>query len=733
MAIRTFKNGERPSGADSRLATRTTRLPHGIQFQLSPPSGVVVDSVQWKADGANIVGGDRSTSPIIDNAYAGKDISVTYVSSASKLVYKVPESGIEMGQQVLPVFDIGVISFNVASLDVGIGAGGTIGWMNDIFLDEGHVCTARVDGVAGRDSAGVLAALPALLTTLSALQNPVIVFASIFGNDVSNAFNTYGRADAAPVSYWTERLNTLNQIAVLCEAAGVRPIFGNDSYRNYGLDNRCRTDQDIGSGFVNRMYLEPWIKARYPEQWDFVANRPILDEYRWSWAIADWTYTDHIHLSGTGYHMRRRFLASRIGKMAKGVMPQPISLVPWPVVPQSLVHERVLYSFSNQTAANSIPAVFNKSVSTGSGTSNRVHPAIIRDVNGIAIPGGFVRHFGAQNGLGDGRGNGSDNSPSLTNAELLKGSFYTGGAGNMYTELGGFPPNSAVRVKFNSSAAYTATADDRVTEVYASGSSVPKTQISDMAAPSEILVFEALTDPLGVVTITTRRATGGTNAFISGLEVKGRSSTPNTAPVASAAVSKGNVCVGEPIILNASELLAVISDANGDSLTVKDLSFTQGSGTITGTGPWVATASSVGDLVISYTVDDGNDGTCKGTVTLNAAANLWVEASVTTTGGSQKLGGGRYRVYSADGSLSAVQITNLLSGKNGLTYRFSVEIESFTAGTSLIMGDTLGTDITISGTGVKVGTWVVNDPTAWIKRSAGITDAIVKNVFLRAV
>lgn len=208
----------------------------------------------------------------------------------------------------------------------------------------------------------------------------------------------------------------------------------------------------------------------------------------------------------------------------------------------------------------------------------------------------------------------------------------------------------------------------------------------------------------------------------------------NTNPVAPPSpVSLGPIVIGEPIVITAALLLSGASDVDGDALSVTSLNVTTGSGTITGTGPWIFAASAAGDGVISYAISDGRGGTATGTITYNAAENLWAHSSATVSGGSQILGSQRYRVYSADGSFAAVQFNNVLAGKNGLQYRFRLEIESFATGTQLVMGDDLGNDIAITGAGVKVGIWTVNGPTAIIKRFAGVTDAIVKDVYLRAV
>lgn len=110
--------------------------------------------------------------------------------------------------------------------------------------------------------------------------------------------------------------------------------------------------------------------------------------------------------------------------------------------------------------------------------------------------------------------------------------------------------------------------------------------------------------------------------------------------------------------------------------------------------------------------------------------NYWQHARVSLSGSSQVLGACRYRIFSADGSFAAAQINNQLLGQSGKRWRFRLEVESFSVGTQLIMGDDVGNDITITGPGVKSGAWAVNGPTAIVKRSSGTTDAIVKSILL---
>jgi lysophospholipase L1-like esterase len=424
-------------------------------------------------------------------------------------------------EQVIEPFAVGTLSFAVASLDVGMLSGAT-SYFQRMLDDYGLTgVTVRSDAVAGRNVAAVKAALPALLTTLSALPNPVIAFSSLLGNDVTDAFDAYNSAAAAPGGYWEARMADVDDIADLCEAAGVKPVFGNVSYRNYGTDNRCRSNEDLGSAYVNRVYFEPWLKARYPQQWDDAADRPIIDDYANSWTVGDWCLIDYVHCTALGYQQRRRWMSDRIASMSLGVIPRHIGKPAWPVVASSSTQERIIIGYGTAASVAALPAGMNRFSATGSGTS-QTPPATVVDVAGAVVLGAFTRFYGQQNSLNTGRGNSGDSSVTLTNNNLLIGSFYQGGATSMFAELSGLAPNAAIRVKYNASASVTATVGDKSTDVRAN-SFAAQTHVADEAAPSGILAFDTITDPLGFVHVQAVRSTGGTNSYVSGIEVAGRS------------------------------------------------------------------------------------------------------------------------------------------------------------------------------------------------------------------
>lgn len=111
---------------------------------------------------------------------------------------------------------------------------------------------------------------------------------------------------------------------------------------------------------------------------------------------------------------------------------------------------------------------------------------------------------------------------------------------------------------------------------------------------------------------------------------------------------------------------------------------------------------------------------------------LWKHGAVYASGESVILDRNRYRILSTTGAYSSIQINNLLLGKTGKLFQFRLEIEAIAEGSSpsLIMGDDVGNDIVVTGVGTHTGTWVVNGPTATIKRISVVTDVIVKNVQL---
>lgn len=428
----------------------------------------------------------------------------------------------EGSSQVIEPFAVGTLSFATTSLDVYMLATGGIAYMPRMLADAGLPgVTVREDATEGYTVAQIRASMATLIPAMSALTNPVIVFNGILANDCNTAKETYGRCDSAPAAFWEARMADVQWINDQCAAAGIKTLWGNISFINYDLNDSCRTDEDIGSAYVNREWLEPWIKVNHPDQFDTAANRAMIDFYTATWNSADWAFIDYIHPNNIGRQFWRRVNVDRISKMAAGIVPAPLQKLAWPIVPANYDQGPFITAFGNPTSAAALPAAFNSFTATGSGT-NSTPPAVVKDLSGNVIPGAFVRMYGQQNGISNGRGNTGDASLTLTNDKLLKGNCYNNST--LYIEIGGLAPNSAVTVRFNASYALTGTVNDWK-GVVAANTATTQAHVNDEALPSEYLTFTTRTDPFGSIHITTSRTqeAGGQYSGVSGIEVVGRS------------------------------------------------------------------------------------------------------------------------------------------------------------------------------------------------------------------
>ena len=424
-------------------------------------------------------------------------------------------------QQVIAPFSVGTMSFATTSLEVYMLATGGTSYMARMLADAGLAgVTVREDATEGYTVAQIRTSMATLIPAMAALTQPVIVFNGILANDCNTAKSTYGRCDAAPASFWEARMADVQWIDEQCAAAGIKTLWGNISFINYDLDDSCRTDEDKGSAYVNREWLEPWIAANHPDQYDIAAGRAMIDFYTATWNSADWAFIDYIHPNNIGRQFWRRVNVDRIAKMAQGVIPTPLQKLAWPIVPANYSQASFITAFGNATSAAALPSAFNSYTASGSGTSS-IPPATVKDLSGNVIAGAFVRMYGQQNGVSVGRGNAGDASLTLTNDKLLKGNCYNNST--LYIEIGGLAPNSAVTVRFNASYQFTATVNDWKGLV-AANTATTQEHVNDEALPSGFLTFTTRTDPFGSIHITTTRTqdAGGQYSGVSGIEVVGR-------------------------------------------------------------------------------------------------------------------------------------------------------------------------------------------------------------------
>ena len=134
-------------------------------------------------------------------------------------------------------------------------------------------------------------------------------------------------------------------------------------------------------------------------------------------------------------------------------------------------------------------------------------------------------------------------------------------------------------------------------------------------------------------------------------------STPNGNPVTTE-LDLGSLTVATGLVVTEAELLAGVTDPDGDTLSVTDVIAISG-GTVTGTGPWTITPTAEGPGSATATISDGRGGSVNRAVTWNGQTpfnpGLWNHAAAVASGGSQILGPNRYRIYSATGDKDAVQ------------------------------------------------------------------------------
>lgn len=440
--------------------------------------------------------------------------------------------------QIIAPFTIGTLDFCMASLDeqayeTESSTGtlyGTFAQRQLNFYLSG--ATLVSDALQGLTMAAWYAGSPrSAVLARAGTPNLVVVMGSPLGNDITNAINTYGSASAAPDSYWQSAMNYLATAVNEFKAAGFRVIVGNNTYRNYGLDNSCRANEDKGSYYVNRRFLEPWIKANMPECWDAAADRPFLDHYNFTWNVGNWLFAsgNAVHHSSVGKNAFRNYSLNVIATLSKGVRPTPVAKRAWPFVDGSASLNPVVIAFGLNTTLTqaAVPANLNRVTVLSSATLGAEQwtlPASFVDVTGAVTPLSMLANgFYYQNSTG--RGNAGDTSLSVTNHVALSGAVVsrsTSGKRLGIVAIHGLVPNAKYVLKYNASATLTATLDDKTTAVVAN-SVVPATLIADEAAPNQYLTLQVTADPLGVVHIgvTYGGALGGSTnyGYLSAIEL----------------------------------------------------------------------------------------------------------------------------------------------------------------------------------------------------------------------
>lgn len=432
-----------------------------------------------------------------------------------------------IGAQTLVPFTIGNLSFAVASIDSFTYEGGGTVYAERQMASKGIITKVYNDGLGGTTvDTWLNTRVPLLISSHSGQAAWVTVLNNPLGNDITNAFNSYGAVNLSPDSIWITALDKLDRGIKKLQAAGSLVIIGNNSYRNYGVDNRCRTNEDLGSKYINDKFLHPYIKDNFPGCWNFSHDVPFLDNYTYSWNIADWMLIDMTHPTSPGKSAWRRFNSEIISKMSAGIVPQFMEKKPWPLSSSNTndLPSNVVVAFGSDSAA---PPNVNKltrlAVSTTKVDTLFKEPLLYVDVNGVARAL-TVNVYGATNTNTTGRGNAGDVSSSITNNVLLKQFAYittsgTNFTGPLFVEIGGLTPYGEYTIAINTSASYTATAGDKVTALRANTKTAVN-HISDEALPINYVTITTAADSMGYVYVTADEAPGSAFAYINCLQIK---------------------------------------------------------------------------------------------------------------------------------------------------------------------------------------------------------------------
>jgi len=489
----------------------------GEALTVSADPGFTVTAIQWMRNDVAIEGATETTylltaadvGTIIYPLLTGyKSENITVIDSESS----IPD----------PVgFTIGTLCFGMASLDKYLYDTSTKrSWTEHMFSAAGEDVSLAIDAVSGRAIGDWYTKTLPVILARAGTENLVVVLANPLGNDITNAFGTYGRADAAPASYWTTRIELIADGVAQLQAAGFKVIVGNNSYRNYGLNDSCRADENIGSRFVDETYLHPWIKENMPECWDASIDRPILDVYNYVWGLGNWFFddSDYTHPNNVGIAALRRFNFERIYAMSKGQIPDPVVKRTWPELGVSTTDvSETLFGFGSLTTLGNMPANINRVVApTTTGNIILTYPDLIVDTAGNQSPI-KVNAIAWNSFFTTGRGNTGDTSVSLTNHDLLKGNIYLG-AGTAWIEINGLTPYGKYKVCVAGSAVVGSGA--KIGNYGANTYPLLDVIDAEYVLPADFLVLEAIADPIGYIYLTVTTQSTSTSSYVSGISVE---------------------------------------------------------------------------------------------------------------------------------------------------------------------------------------------------------------------
>lgn len=432
--------------------------------------------------------------------------------------------------QTIDPFTVGTLDFAVASLDAYVYNTSTQQlYAERMWSDEGKTVDVICDGISGSNIGAWQTNILPVILNRAGTANMVVVLSNPLGNDTTEAVSLYGRADAAPASYWESRINILANGVAQLKALGFKVIVGNNSYRNYGLDDSCRADEDKGAHYVNRMYIEPWIKANMPECWNSAADQPMLNAYNYIWNLGNWFFSsgDQTHPNTVGIQALRRYNHQIVSQMSRGIVPYAFTKRTWPdlgILSADVL--RTVVAFGGDSTLSLLPANINKALVTANSTNNSYIDFTDTMLNSTG--GGSpvkMYSYGWYSFNATGRGNTGDSSISLTNNYLLKGAAGLGSSSSNnrgFLEVGGLTPFGKYKIRLAASAstgAQVKTSWNYVNNFDTYQICEPKTVL-----PSGYMEFDAVADSVGFIHILVLTPSGSVAAYLSGLEVESISS-----------------------------------------------------------------------------------------------------------------------------------------------------------------------------------------------------------------
>jgi len=518
MGIRNWHQIKRSQGQVKVIGSRVV----GESLTVEAMAGWIITAVQWLRDGVAIDGA-TGTSYSLTTADEGAVVYplVTGYSAVSVIV----AAGAPAATELTP-FTVGTLCFGVASLDAYVyGTATQQTYAERMWSDDGETVDVVCDAVSGSTIGDWQTNILPVLLARSGTENLVVVLSNPLGNDTTNAVSTYGRADAAPESYWTSRIAVLADGVAQLQAAGIRVIVGNNSYRNYGLDDSCRADEDKGARFVNRTHLEPWIQANMPECWDSAAGQPMLNAYGYIWNLGNWFFNtdDQTHPNIMGIQALRRYNHSVVSAMAAGNIPPAITQRGWPDAGDASTDVvRTVVGFGSAATLDLMPSGINHAVVAAASTVNTyiTFPATMVDADGAASPV-KIHSYGWYSVNATGRGNDGDETVSLTNDALLSGAASLGSASNNnkgFIEFGGLTPFG--RYKVRAAASASTGSQVKTSWVYVNSYTDYQECEPKTVLPEDYLEFDAIADSIGFIHLLVLTASGSVAGYLSGAEVE---------------------------------------------------------------------------------------------------------------------------------------------------------------------------------------------------------------------